>query len=239
MSFIVEETIWDKFPEMLLVVAYASDVDNSFYNQELTDDFRIAQQDLKEQWTYPNAQSHPNIAAWRTTFRSAMGLKGGDFPASIEALAKRVLSGKGIGSINSVVDFYNLLSLQHVVPVGGWDVDGFAGGDIELRLTRSDESFRELGSPSAISVGAGEVCYADAEALITRHFVWRQAEEAKVTSDTHRVFLVSEILPEVGAKVAADVAQAFSDGLESYFEVTCHSNIMSAGDTRWDWLGAN
>jgi DNA/RNA-binding domain of Phe-tRNA-synthetase-like protein len=236
MSFIVEETIWDKFPEMLLVVAYAADIDNSYYNQELADDFRIAQEELRAQWTYPNAQSHPNIAAWRTTFRSAMNLKGGDFPSSIEALVKRVLSGKGVGSINSVVDFYNLLSLQHVVPVGGWDVDGLAGGDIGLRLTRNDESFRELGSPSAITVDAGEVCYADAEALITRHFVWRQSEEAKVTSDTHGVFLVSEILPEVGAKAAAEVAQAFSDGLASYFEVSSHGKIMSAGDTRWDWL---
>ena len=236
MSFIVEDTIWNMFPGMQLVVAYADGIDNSYYNQELANDFRMAQQDLKTKWTYPNAQSHPSIAAWRTTFRSAMGLKGGDFPSSIEALVKRVISGKGIGSINSVVDFYNLLSLQYVVPVGGWDADGLADRDIELRLTRSGESFRELGAPSAVTVDAGEVCYGDAKALITRHFVWRQSEEAKVTAGTRRVFLVSEILPAVGAEVAAEVARAFSDGLSSYFEVGSRGKILSSGDNRWDWL---
>jgi DNA/RNA-binding domain of Phe-tRNA-synthetase-like protein len=145
---------------VLLVVAYAEGIDNATANSELDDAISQAEKRIPADWGYQNAQSHPFIAAWRTTFRSAMNLKGADFPSSIEALAKRVLSGKKLVTINPLVR------------------------DIYLRHTRAGESFQELGAQDRTPVSAGEVCYADAEALITRYFVWRQSEEAKVTPAT-------------------------------------------------------
>jgi DNA/RNA-binding domain of Phe-tRNA-synthetase-like protein len=235
MSFLIEKSIWEQFPEMLLVVAYADGIDNHVDNAAVAEALQQVQQEVTEGWAYPNAQSHPFIAAWRSTFRQAMNLKGGDFPSSIEALVKRVLSGRGLFSINPLVNFYNVVSLRHVVPVGGWDVDGMIGGNIHLRHTRAAETFHELGATDAVSVNAGEVCYADEAALITRHFVWRQSEEAKVTSETRRLFLVSEILPAAGRTVATEVSQEFLTGMRKYFGVDAQVSILQTGEERWDW----
>lgn len=239
MSFFVEDAIWERFPGMTLVVAYADGIDNTVDNPALSAAVEDVQRKTKDNWQHVNAQSHPLVAAWRNTFRSVMGLKGSNFPSSVEALTKRVLNGKGISSINPIVDFYNAVSLRHTVPAGGWDVDGLAGGDIHLRHTTAGETFHELGAPAAVVVSAREVCYADEKALITRHFVWRQSEEAKVTPQTRRLFLVSEILAEGGDATAAEVENAFENGLRDYFGVTARTATLRPGDRRWDWPEAD
>ena len=122
------------------------------------------------------------------------------------------------------------------MPAGGWDVSGFAGGNVELRLTKDGERFQELGGQSGpIPVAAGEVSYTDREEVITRHFVWRQSERAKVAPETQEVFLVSEILAPVGEEVAAGVEWAFVDGLREQFGSTARSAILEPGTGRWDW----
>lgn len=235
MSFFVEDGIWEKFPGMTLVVAYADSIDNTIDNPALVKSIQDIQGKIKDNWQHSNAQSHPLIAAWRSIFRSAMGLKGSDFPSSVEGLTKRVLGGKGINSINPVVDFYNAVSVRHIVPVGGWDIDGMAGGDIYLRHTTAGETFHELGAPNSVEVSPGEVCYADEEALITRHFVWRQSEEAKVTQQTRRLFLVSEILSAGGDETATQVENSFADGLRDYFGTTARTAILRSGNQQWEW----
>jgi DNA/RNA-binding domain of Phe-tRNA-synthetase-like protein len=235
MGFSIQDRIWDTFPGMQLAVAYAEGIRNKGSITALDNDFEEAQVTVKDTWGYPNAQSHPNVAAWRTAFKDAMGVNGKDFPSAVEALAKRVVSGKGLTSINPIVDFYNLLSIAHVLPVGGWDAGALVGGDIVLRYTEEDEMFRELGAPAGVPVAADEVCYADAETLITRHFVWRQSEQAKVTPATERLFLVSEVLPEAGPEAAEKVAAAFADGLTRYFGVSSTSTVLRRGDAYWDW----
>lgn len=235
MAFSIEPTIWEKFPGMRLVVAEAAGIDNQSDRPEVRKLLEDVQDRLKAGWTYENPQSHPRIQAWREAFQR-IGVKGKDFPSSIEALVRRVVAGKRIASINSLVDFYNAVSLQLIVPAGGWDVEGLAGGDIQLRLTREGEPFQELGGQSGpVAVAAGEVSYTDAQEIITRHFVWRQSERAKVGPETREVFLVSEILPAAGSELAEEVERAFVEGLQGSFGVTAHSAILEPGTARWDW----
>jgi B3/4 domain/alpha/beta hydrolase fold len=78
--------------------------------------------------------------------------------------------------INPLVDFYNALSLRHVVPAGGFNLaqlDDY----FELRLTRREATFHPLDSASAESVELGEVAYASGNEVLTRHFVWKQSHK--------------------------------------------------------------
>jgi len=182
-TFSVRDDVWHRFPGLLLVVAVARDLDNSDPNPAVLQELRDAEHHLKGSWEFPNAQSHPRIKAWRDAFRQ-LGLSGKEYPSSIEALARRVLSGGNVPDINPVVNCYNARSLRYLVPAGGWDVAGLPGGTIVLGLTTGTEQFRELGSAAATPVGRGEVSYLAADTVITRHFVWRQSETAKVTPAT-------------------------------------------------------
>jgi DNA/RNA-binding domain of Phe-tRNA-synthetase-like protein len=69
---------------------------------------------------------HPRIVCWREAYR-AFGAKPKDYPSSIENLARRALKGEPLRSINPLVDLYNVVSLTHLLPAGGEDLDAIEG----------------------------------------------------------------------------------------------------------------
>jgi DNA/RNA-binding domain of Phe-tRNA-synthetase-like protein len=154
-----------------------------------------------------------------------LGVSSKAFPSSIEALLRRALKAGDPFSINALVDFYNTLSLRHVVPVGGFDLDQLHD-PLELRLTREGDTFTALGEQTAMPVPAGEVAYADGQSILTRHFVWRQAQMGLITPYTHSVFLVSEILDEVGQDVAEAVLADLQTGIQTFFKVPIHAYLL-------------
>jgi DNA/RNA-binding domain of Phe-tRNA-synthetase-like protein len=143
-----------------------------------------------------------------------MGVSGKEFPSSIEALLRRAMRGGEPFRINPLVDLYNAVSLRHVVPAGGFDLDQL-GGPLALRLTRAGDHFTALDADAPLPVPAGEVAYADGQTVLTRHFVWRQARVGLITPATRAVVLLSEIPGEVGADVARQVLADLAAGLQS------------------------
>ena len=176
--------------------------------------------------SFGNAQSHPRVRPWRERFQ-AMGVSGKEFPSSIEALLRRAMKGGTPFSINPLVDWYNTLSLRHVVPAGAFDLAALAE-PLELRLSRAGDTFTSLDAEEPLAVPPGEVSYASGSVILTRHFVWRQAKMGLVTPATRDVFLVSEVLDEVGRKVAAAVAEDFRAGLRDYFGVEFQTFVLDA-----------
>jgi DNA/RNA-binding domain of Phe-tRNA-synthetase-like protein len=180
-----------------------------------------------------NAQSHPRIQPWRERFR-LLGVSGKEFPSSAEALLRRALKGSEPFHINPLVDFYNTISLRHSVPAGGFDL-GQVHPPLELRLTRAGDEFMALDDATPLPVAPGEVAYADAQTILTRHFVWRQARAGLITSATGEVFLVAEVLDEVGRSVAEAVRTDFVIGLRNYFAADCVSFLVDAENPIVEW----
>jgi DNA/RNA-binding domain of Phe-tRNA-synthetase-like protein len=234
MAFLIDKSIWELFSGMHLVVASGRNLDNETDKPAVKQFLSDVQEELRSGWRYQNAQSHPFIDTWRQAFKR-MGISSKKFPSSIEALCRRVLSGGVVININPFVDFYNAISLQHLVPAGGWDIDDIYGEHIFLRLTQGGERFTELGQWNATSVEPGEVSYTDSDELITRHFVWRQSETGKIDPTTKRFFFVSEILPELGRDVAEQVRQTFVEGFAAYFGTPVTAAILPPKTLQWDW----
>ncbi len=234
MSFRIHDTIWTLFPGMRLVVAATTGIDNRAANPGLERLLAETQERIRAGWAYPNAQSHPSIDAWRRAFQR-LGVSGKKFPSSVEALCRRTLAGNRMAPINPLVDYYNSISLAYLVPAGGWDIDALAGGDLWLRPTAVGERFTALGELEPDCTYAGEVAYADATELITRHFVWRQSERAKISPVTSRVFLVAEVLADLPAGTAEAVREGLVTGLRDHFEVDAKSAVLEAGISCWRW----
>jgi DNA/RNA-binding domain of Phe-tRNA-synthetase-like protein len=162
-----------------------------------------------------------------------MGVSAKEFPSSIEALLRRALKGAEPFHINPLVDFYNAISLRHTVPAGGFDLADLSG--LELRRTVPGDTFRGLDTEERVVVPPGEVAYTDGTTVLTRHFVWRQSRVGLITPATRSVFLVSEILGEVGGFVAEAVCSDLSDGLVRYFGVAPQTYILSRGTLEVSW----
>jgi DNA/RNA-binding domain of Phe-tRNA-synthetase-like protein len=73
------------------------------------------------------------------------GLNPKRYPPASEALVRRVVSGKPAPSINTFVDFNNLLSLSTRCPVGSYNRHAI-NGNVLFRLGRPGESYAAIGN---------------------------------------------------------------------------------------------
>lgn len=240
MRFTIAPEVFARFPGLRIAVAIAHGIDNSPDSpaaREVAPWWReawvAAGQDATQ---YGNAQSHPHIRPWRARF-TAMGVSGKQFPSSAEALLRRAMKGGEPFGINPLVDYYNAVSLRHTVPAGAFDLDVLAnlGDAIELRLSRAGDAFHSLDEDAPIAVPPGEVSYAVRSTILTRHFVWRQSREGLVTPETRNVFLVSEVLGEVGPEAPQHVLAEFTSGMARYFTATDLATVLDAGQPEVVW----
>ena len=85
----------------------------------------------------------PQIAAMRSAYK-ALGKDPSRYRGSAEALLRRVLQGKGLYQINSVVDINNLVSLESLNPAGTYDLEKITS-PVELRVGAAGESYKGIG----------------------------------------------------------------------------------------------
>jgi DNA/RNA-binding domain of Phe-tRNA-synthetase-like protein len=232
LRFRVEAAVFERFFGLRLPVAVAGGVD-ARRAQGVEARWRAAWTAAARHAEHGNAQSHPLVRPWRERF-TAMGVSGKEFPSSVEALLRRALRGGDPFRINPLVDFYNAVSLEHLVPAGGFDVSE-TEEQLDLRLTRPGDSFLALDAAAAENVLPGEVAYATGDSVLTRHFVWRQSKRALVHEGTTELFLVAEVLPEVGEHAAESVAEAFAAGLREHFAAEAATFIVDAGSPAIAW----
>lgn len=87
--------------------------------------------------------SIPPIAAVRSAYK-ALGKDPSRYRGSAEALLRRVLSGKGLYQINSVVDTNNLVSLESLHPAGTYDLEKITP-PVELRIGAAGQNYKGIG----------------------------------------------------------------------------------------------
>jgi lysyl-tRNA synthetase class 2 len=140
--------------------------------------------------TDENLASQPDIRAWREVY-GAMGVKPSKYRSSLEALAKRVLKGKDMWNVSSVVDCYNCASVSTMLPMGAHDTSRIDGA-ITLRFGRPGEKFYPLGADGeAVDVDLRNIVYADETKICCWLWNHRDTRLAAVTRDTEEaVFLI-------------------------------------------------
>lgn len=193
-KFIIEDDFWELFPNAKIGIITCNDIDNTIKDENQYKEM-ISQGEKEALNHLPNEEFSSNevIKVWRDAFKKFKTKKGAR--SSIEALLKRVSTGKGLGTINPLVDIYNSISLKYAMPCGGEDMDKFIG-DIRLSKATGDESFITLGSDKSEPPYEGEIVYKDDEGAICRCWNWRESVRTMLTEDTKNAFLCIELVDE-------------------------------------------
>ncbi|EDT79107.1 B3/B4 domain-containing protein [Clostridium perfringens] len=193
-KFIIENDFWELFPNAKIGIITCNGIDNTIKDENQYKDM-ISQGEKEALSHLPNEEFSNNevIKVWRDAFKKFKTKKGAR--SSIEALLKRVSTGKGLGTINPLVDIYNSISLKYAMPCGGEDMDKFIG-DIRLTKATGDESFITLGSDKSEPPYEGEIVYKDDEGAICRCWNWRESVRTMLTEDTKNAFLCIELVDE-------------------------------------------
>lgn len=215
MKLRIDQKIFEQYSEVLLGVIVLHNINNKGEDEGLSQLLREAEKLAVEKMGNIPVAEHPNIIPWREAYRK-FGAKPKDYPSSIENLIKRILKGEQVRHINKLVDIYNVISLRHLVPVGGEDTEKI-NGDILLTFAGNNEkAIFLLGEKEARPPHPNEVIYKDDSGAICRRWNWKEADRTKLTEETTDAFMVIEVLPPIRKEQLQAALSELSEMLKKY-----------------------
>ena len=119
-------------------------VKNSQYSQPLWDEINTLEQKFKAELTTETLKDISGIAATRSIYR-ACGKDPSRYRPASEALIRRVLQGKALYQIDTLVDLINLASMAYGYSIGGFDANTFVGNTLTLGIGKEGEPYEGIG----------------------------------------------------------------------------------------------
>jgi len=217
-EYFISEEIFNLHPRYERGVVVIDGVLNGDSPPELRQMLRDTESYIQETLSLETIAGHPRIAAWREAYRT-FGAKPSKFHSSIESLVRRALHGKQLPSINALVDIGNILSLRHLVPIGGHALDEVTQ-DLALCLATGEESFTPFGSEHVEHPDPGEVIFVEDNVVLTRRWTWRQAVHTITLPETKIIEFNVDGLPPVTHADIVTVCEA----VQSLVTLFCGGN---------------
>ena len=226
MNITVNPAIFTEFDNPRIGITVLKNIDNNVM-LDLSDDFSVLAANIQAQYGPQTITEIPKIAAWRQAYRQ-FGAKPKDYPSSIESLLKRVAKGGNFWGINPLVDIYNYISLKHILPAGGEDIDKMIG-NLELTYASATEkAVRVLGRDADEAPKDGEVIYKDAEGTICRRWNWREVSRTILTTDTTNCVIVFEALNPVTLDELKEAQRELGELVEKYCGGSYEHHILTS-----------
>lgn len=187
MVFRVDERVFDRAPNYVVGCVMARGINNAGNYPALSELLDDAEEHALIAYAGMDLKQLPQVAVWRAQF-SALGWSPSKFPASVEALLKRVARGDRLPRINPAVDLANAAVLRYITPIGTHDVGTFAGAPLTVRPAEAGDTFLPMGAVEPETPDAGELVYAVGAQVRTRRWVWRQSSLALVGPHATDIF---------------------------------------------------
>lgn len=119
-------------------------VQNSATSPKLWAEIEASCEELQADFTTETIKSRSSIAATRAAYK-ACGKDPSRYRPASEQLSRRILQGKGLYSVDTLVDLGNLVSIFSGYPTGLLDADKIVGTSVELGIGRADEPYEGIG----------------------------------------------------------------------------------------------
>jgi DNA/RNA-binding domain of Phe-tRNA-synthetase-like protein len=173
---------------------------------------------VMERWTLDELREHPVFRAYRDFFWR-IGVDPTKTRPAAEALIRRILRGRTLPKINTLVDSYNLASIDTAVALAAFDESGLVG-ELVMRGAEAGEEFLGIGMEKPRVLQGGEAVVSDADKLVAI-YPYRDAEACKITENTKRTLILVCGVPNIddetltsAGRVAVEYVTKFCGGSE-------------------------
>lgn len=195
--FSVDPEVKKKFPSISIGIAILKDVTIKKTDPGLQaeiDAFLKSQESLTTQMI----NDYPEVQAYRRLYKE-MKVDWHSRRPSPEALLRRIATKKGLYTVNTCVDAYNLVVMKHRVSVGAFDYDRIKFPTV-LRFAQKGESIELLGDTEPTMYEPTELAYFDKAGGYNIDFNYRDAKRTAVYESTKNILLnvdgIYEVTPE-------------------------------------------
>lgn len=208
-----------KFPGLSAMIIRVNGVEVRRELEELEGFKAEVMERTQGKWTLDQLREHPIFRAYRDFFWRVDVDPTKTRPAA-EALIRRVLRRRPIPKINTLVDAYNLASIDTAIPLAAFDEDSLSG-ELLMREAVADEEFLGIGMDKPVVLRGGEAVVEDGEKLIAI-YPYRDADACKIRLSTEKTLMLICGVPNVGedvleraGRVAVEYVTKFCGGSEA------------------------
>ncbi|RJQ36052.1 lysine--tRNA ligase [Candidatus Microgenomates bacterium] len=211
--FSIDKELKNKYPSISVGVAIIKEVNIQKENKALEKE----KKDLLELFTNLTTEElgqYPEVISYRKLYK-AMGVDWHSRRPSPEALLRRIALKKGLYTINTCVDAYNLAVMKNRVSVGAFDLDKIQFPTI-LRFAKEGEEILLLGDENPTKYKDGEIAYFDQAGGFNMDFNFRDAQRTAVGLETKNVFINVDGIYDITPQKVEEVLKQACDLIIKY-----------------------
>jgi DNA/RNA-binding domain of Phe-tRNA-synthetase-like protein len=213
LQILIDESLQERFPGLDVVPLRIEKVKILKENINLEKTKLQLYEEIKSSHTLESVRDEPVFQAYRD-FYWRVGVDPTKTRPAGEALLRRILGGKPLPSINTLVDSYNLVSAKTGIAIGAWNFQDLKGS-LRMRVSSPGEKFLGIGMASEATLSGKDVVVQDEEKLVAI-YPYRDAEKAKVTLDTKDVLFFMCGVPGISTEELKRCAEETSKMVKAF-----------------------
>jgi DNA/RNA-binding domain of Phe-tRNA-synthetase-like protein len=221
--------IWARFPELVPVVAAASQVTADADVDAAVEAFSTrAARRLEGR----SESELPEIQAWRRAF-TRMGLKPTQYRCASEALLRRFRRDGALPRIHPLVDLCNAVSIAYAIPIAVFDL-ARVEQHLEVRPADGNERYAAFNGDEE-HPAEGEIIFADAAGQAhARRWTNRQSRLSAVGPGTTDVLIVGEALHATARDDMPRLLDELTDAIAGAWGPVMKCGVLTAAAPRFD-----
>ncbi len=211
--FTIDKKVCETYPTVSVGVATIKGVTIRKTDPKLEIEKEQVLQALSELSTEQLGQ-FPEIIAYRQLYKS-MGVDWHSRRPSPEALLRRIALKKGLYTVNTCVDAYNLVVLKNRVSVGAFDMDTMQFPTI-LRFPLPEETILLLGDEQPTAYKPTELAYFDQAGGFNIDFNYRDSQRTAVRETTKNLYINVDGIAGITPQQVENVLKQTCDSIINY-----------------------
>jgi DNA/RNA-binding domain of Phe-tRNA-synthetase-like protein len=188
---LIDESLKQSFQGLQALELQLSDLNVKREDEKLEELKKEIQQKIRSSFnSMDEIRDQPIFRAYRDFFWR-VGIDPTKTRPAGEALTRRIVGGKDLPTINTLVDSYNLASVITCIAIAAFDLNSISQEKLFMRKAREGEMFKGIGMDSEIHLKGVEVVIEDLKShKLIAIYPYRDSDDSKVTLETKNVLLM-------------------------------------------------
>jgi DNA/RNA-binding domain of Phe-tRNA-synthetase-like protein len=208
MSLNIDSKLKKRFPDLYALTLDIQGVSIKKKDPELENFKKEVSSQIRNEYPLESVKDHPTFRAYRTFFWG-IGIDPTKIRPAAEALTRRILAGKHLPRINTLVDAYNLASIKTGIALATFDADKLEG-KILMSFAKENEQIVGIGMEKPFVMKGGEIVLSDGKKLIAV-YPYRDADNTKVTDSTENVSIIVCGVPGISKEMLENASDVTLD----------------------------
>jgi DNA/RNA-binding domain of Phe-tRNA-synthetase-like protein len=188
------QEVTERFPELAVCLGLIKGVTVERTNSQIEELKSKITNEVKRSHRIEELRDNPIVRAYRN-FYWKLDIDPTKTRPSGEALLRRILRGKTLPTISTVVDAYNLASLKTIIPLSGFDLK-LLNPPLEVRFSKENEEFQGIGMATPIKLKNNMLVLADKTGILCV-YPYKDADATKITLSTKKVVIIGYGAPGI------------------------------------------